>query len=170
MRIISIPILIGIIVLLSIPQSGLLVPMNSGSGSFPIEVSGVSVTSFEVDSGRVVVVQFSAERTTLEFFLVLSVYFTQGGLPPVAYCEYHVIAQSASYQFTTEYSGTWYLVFANSQGAQTVSYEHTDYPPEEWATIQFNNWFLAISFIGVALFVINRFARKRLAEKSAVLE
>lgn len=170
MRIMSIPVLIGLIGLLVVPQGGLLVPMNSGSGSFPIEVSGVSVTSFEADSGRVVVVQFSAERTTLEFFIVHSDYFTQGGLPPVAYCEYHVMAQSASYQFTTDYSGTWYLVFANSQAAQTVSYAVTDYPPEEWATIQFNNWFLAISFIGVALFVINRFARKRFAEKSVVIE
>ena len=158
--------LIGIIGLLAVPLSSLLVPMNSGSGDFPIEVSGVSVTGIDCDSDRVVVVYFSAEGAALEFFLVHSDYFDQGELPSVASCEYHVIAQSATYQFTTDDHGIWYLIFTNSPRAQIVSWGFTEYPPEEWLIIQFNTLFLAISCIGVAIFVINRFARKRLAEKS----
>ncbi len=170
MSAINITVLVGIIGLLIVPQTGLFVPMNSSSGSLQIEVSGVQVIGIECASERIADVQFSAESASLEFFIVHSDYFHQGGLPAVALCQYHIIAQSASYQFTTDRSGIWYLVFANSAQAQIVSYEFTDYLPEEWNVILFNHWTIILSGIGVISIIIFKFVKKRYADKSLWIE
>ncbi|MFW9809127.1 MAG: hypothetical protein ACFFE6_07080 [Candidatus Thorarchaeota archaeon] len=155
-------IIIGIIGLLVISQTVLFIPMvHTRSGSHTLTSSVTFTKSIDCESGRVVIVQFSAEYAAIEFFIVHSDFYDLAGLPVVSLCQYHVVARSASHQFTSDRSGTWYLVFANSPQEQQVDYEWTDYSLQEWNTSQIMNWTIILGAGIVLSMIAFRFARER---------
>ncbi len=166
LRGIIITLLVVILVFSAIPMANSFLPMvHTRAGTFTLTASSSRSVSIDCDSGRVTIVQFSAEHNALEFFLVHSDFYDLAGLPDISQCQYHVISQSATYQFTVDRSGTWYLVFANSPQDQEVSYSWTDYSSEEWNTSQFINWtiiligLLAVSSIFIIYVTKSRAAR-----------
>jgi len=139
------------------------------SGSFTITDTGTAIVSIEGTVGRIVVVQFSASYGALDFFLVHGDFYDLSGLPDISHCQFHVFAQSASYQFTVDRDGTWYLVFANSPQQQEGTYAWTVYSEAEWNSIQLINWtIIVISVIFGSVLVIH-YMRLRFTKKEEMV-
>ncbi len=137
MKIFTILGFIGITILLVIPQAIILTPAaRTRSGTITLSASGFTVKSIDSVADRVVVVQFSAETSAIEFFVIHSDYYNLTGLPNVVLCQYHTIAKSGSCQFSVDTADTWYLVFANSAQSQQISYQWIEYTTIEWGTRQ----------------------------------
>lgn len=169
LRSITITSLITILILLVVPSNSLFFPMyQTRYGSFTLSASNSYSKSIDCDSGRIAVIQFSADHAALEFFIVHSDFYDLSGLPDASQCEYHIISQSATHQFMADRSGTWYLVFANSPQDQVITYSWTDYSLEEWNTRQITNWsIILIAILSISVVAI-RYVTKTRSAQSAV--
>lgn len=162
MRTCTISILIGVIVLLVVPQPISLTPMaRVQSGMVTISGSGYSVESIDSTADRIVVVHFSAESAAIEFFVIQSDYYNLAGLPDIELCQFHTVAKSGTFQFKVDSSDIWYLVFANSPQSQEVNYEWIEYTFTEWNTQLAIRWTIISAFVVAALLIIAKFARDR---------
>lgn len=108
---------------------------HSRSGTFSLIGNAIVIRDIDCDSGRTVRIHFYATNASIEFFVINTQFYDVNSpeiLPVVSFCEYHVIAQSADYQFITERNGPWYFVFKNnpifaeSLQEQRVHYEWID--------------------------------------------
>jgi len=166
MNTISFNLSIGLVILLLVVPANHIVPMDwIRTGSFTITDSGTSTKSIESTAGNIVVVQFSADYGALEFFLVHSDFYDLSGLPDTSQCQFHVIAQSASHQFTGDRSGTWYLVFANSPQQQVGTWAWTEYSVADWNFVQFRNWTILVICVVIASIFIIQYMQSKLSQK-----
>ena len=161
---------IGLTIILLIVPVGHFTPMVwTRSGSFTISDTGTAIESIESTAGHIVVVQFSASYGALDFFLVHSDFYDLSGLPDISLCQFHVLAQSASYQFTVDRDGTWYLVFANSPQQQEGTYSWTEYTEAEWNQIQLTNWTIIVICVILGSILVVQYMRSRFAKKEGMV-
>ena len=175
MRGITLSSTIGIIGLLMVSQVVVFIPsVHSTRGTFSLVGTQIATHQDSCESGRIVVVHFSATIAPIEFFVIHSDFYEVGmtaSLPNVSLCQYHIISQSANYQFITNQSGFWYLVFTNSQQfantlqEQDIHYEWTDYSQEDWNSIQYQNWAIILSGLFVSAIIIIGIAKYRFPQK-----
>ena len=176
MRCVTLSYILGIIGLLMISQSVAFLPaIHSTRGTISLIGTQIATPATSCEFGRIVNVHFSATSAPIEFFVVHSDYYDDlmaDSLPNVSFCQYYIISQSANYQFTSNRSGLWYLVFtnslefANSLQEQDVRYVWTDYSPEEWyANKILPIYLIIISGVILVALVLLRFARLRWTKK-----
>jgi len=159
-----------------ISQSVVFIPsVHSTHGSFSLIGTQIASPAVSCESGRIVFVHFSATSAPIEFFVI---HFDNyegimaDSLPNVSLCQYHIISQSANYQFTPDRNGHWYLVFMNSQQfanslqEQDISYEWIDYSQEDWNSIQYQNLAIILGGLVVATIIIIGIAKYRFLQKS----
>ena len=155
---------IALIILLLVVPANDFVPTWTRTGSFNINDSGTSTKSIESTAGNIVVVQFSSEYA-LDFFVVHSDFYNLAGLPDISQCQFHICARSASYQFTVDRSGTWYLVFANSPQQQSGTWAWNEYSVADWNFLQFRNWTILVICVTIVSIFIVQYIRPRLSKK-----
>ena len=161
---------IGLTIMLLIVPVGHFTPMvRQRSGSFNISDTGSAIESVDSTVGHIVVVQFSVSYGALDFFLVHSDFYDLSGLPDISLCQFHVFAKSASYQFTVDRDGTWYLVFANSPQQQDGTFSWLEYTGTEWNLVQLRNWTIVVICVILGSILVVQYMKSRFAKKEEMV-